>query len=480
MKPSLYEVLNIAFDAEPDQIKNAAQTKISHIKEAVQGKDFMFLGINNDATPEDFNEAAKQRIKKIKEAYIILSNSKTRDSYDKKLREAHPEIFKRPELEQKPEVVETASDDMDSSTSSKVALPSLNDHTQRNQILTGLALLLLVVGFYIYQLMYPSALDIEPDNEYIVPTLARGVWEGYQKSVLSNIITLEVSPDGQRVASGTTLLNNVQIRDIATGEILQELEGANQIQVVKYHPTKPILAVGTLYNSIHLWDFEEDELQSLDHTHDGNISKYSGIYDIAFNSDGSLFASVSWDGSIMMWDVENQVAKWTVYANKDKISAHGDSVQSVAFSPDDSKIATASLDNTVRIWNAETGEQLQILLGHTDWVLSLAFSPDGRWLASGGADHFIYIWDMSTFERHKIIRGHDDNVADLVFMQNSNVLISGSADKMVRYWEISSGGHVQTLEGHTGFVYAVALSPDEKTLLTGGGDDVVRVWKTDE
>ncbi|WP_353570881.1 hypothetical protein [Candidatus Albibeggiatoa sp. nov. BB20] len=171
-------------------------------------------------------------------------------------------------------------------------------------------MLCLVIGVYVYSLLYPSALNISPDNEYTVPTISHATWDGHEIHMLSDIVTLAVSPDGKQLASGSSFNDYVQIRDIETGEIITEFEeDSDQVKVVKYHPTKPILAVGTIRNYIYLWNFETNEFQDLDHTHEKKIhvllsSLLIGIYDIAFSPDGNLLASVNWDGSVAVWDIK--------------------------------------------------------------------------------------------------------------------------------------------------------------------------------
>ena len=45
--------------------------------------------------------------------------------------------------------------------------------------------------------------------------------------------------------------------------------------------------------------------------------------------------------------------------------------------PDGTKMAVAG---SIGIWlyDAQTGEELELLIGHTVWVWSVAFSPDGN------------------------------------------------------------------------------------------------------
>ncbi|WP_353570882.1 hypothetical protein [Candidatus Albibeggiatoa sp. nov. BB20] len=75
---------------------------------------------------------AKQRIKKVKEAYIILSNPKARNTYDKKLREANPEAYKKPNIETPVESIQELPEEAEntSAPSSSIPLIDLHDKSQ--------------------------------------------------------------------------------------------------------------------------------------------------------------------------------------------------------------------------------------------------------------------------------------------------------------------------------------------------------------
>ena len=61
------------------------------------------------------------------------------------------------------------------------------------------------------------------------------------------------------------------------------------------------------------------------------------------------------------------------------LTRHKGPVLSVAFSPDGRRIVSGSGDSSVRIWDAESGAELQRLVGHEVWVSSVAVQP--RWSA---------------------------------------------------------------------------------------------------
>ena len=57
-------------------------------------------------------------------------------------------------------------------------------------------------------------------------------------------------------------------------------------------------------------------------------------------------------------------------------------IEEVTYSPDDTRLAVAGSFG-IRLYDAQTGEELDLLIGHRGIVNSVSFSPDGNTLASG-------------------------------------------------------------------------------------------------
>ena len=73
---------------------------------------------------------------------------------------------------------------------------------------------------------------------------------------------------------------------------------------------------------------------------------WSAVVSVAFSPNGKLLASVSGDGSVQLWAVEDGDGSCLV-----NLLEHHESAAKVALSPDGQTLASNGSDETVRLWN---------------------------------------------------------------------------------------------------------------------------------
>ncbi len=240
------------------------------------------------------------------------------------------------------------------------------------------------------------------------------------------------------------------------------------------------------------------------------LKKQQGaILSLAFQHDGSMFASGAEDKTCVIWSYHETKELRTltghtsgvktvifapdlkyVYTAGDKsirvYQTNGEfqkllpgsvtALWKVAFNPGLNRFATGSYDKSIRISDLATAKSLTPLLGHQKNALAVAYSPDNKLLASGSLDESIKIWDASTGTLLKTMTGHGANIYDLVFTNDSKYIVSGSADNTARLWDATTGETVKNYPGHEKFVFCVAVSPDNSYLLTGSQDATIKLW----
>lgn len=158
---------------------------------------------------------------------------------------------------------------------------------------------------------------------------------------------------------------------------------------------------------------------------------------------------------------------------------HTEAIYSTAFNKDGTLAATGSFDKTVRLWDVAKGKQLREFsgpAGHQSLVLSVAFNPAGDQIASGGSDNFARVWDvpLTTPVRDLVFAA---GVTAVAVSPDGKTVAGAAKDGSVKLWA-ADGKALATLVGHPGGATGVAFSANGQLVATCGADGSVRVWNT--
>eukprot|EP00757_Euglenozoa_sp_SAG-D1_P023119 gene23119-1407_t len=153
-----------------------------------------------------------------------------------------------------------------------------------------------------------------------------------------------------------------------------------------------------------------------------NESHTDFVRSVIFSKDGSKVLSASDDKTIRMWDrVEGtQIMKFGGHAFTGYFGGHTDHVLCASFNRDESKVLSASDDGSVIIWNAEDDvpcKQIIKIEGHAGSVSSAAFSNDETRILSASHDKTIRLWDSEDGTEIIRLEGHTDNVNSAIFLR---------------------------------------------------------------
>ncbi|TVQ13803.1 MAG: NACHT domain-containing protein, partial [Leptolyngbya sp. DLM2.Bin27] len=320
---------------------------------------------------------------------------------------------------------------------------------------------------------------------------------------------LAFSPDGTRLASGTTD-NVVSLWEVATGRCLKVLKGEEEgCSSIAFSPDGTVLA-GSYHHQVRLWDTDTWQLIGTLEGHDQRVA-YVAIAPVLNPQGRVIVASGSHDQTVRLWDLHSRQCLHI-------LQDHANLVWNLAFSADGQTLATSSMDGTIGLWEVAAGRLRQVLKEHThmvsaatfipgtDWLVSSSFdqtlkywdihqgtclhttvahrgevwgvssTADGSQIASVGNDKLVKRWDAQTKQCLSAVGGASSQIYGVAAV-GPGLVASGGDDEVTRLWEVATGQCTTTLVGHSSWVWAIASHPTLAHLATAGGDGTIKLWE---
>ncbi len=281
--------------------------------------------------------------------------------------------------------------------------------------------------------------------------------------------SLDISRDGAIAAVGMSN-DSVVLVDLLSGATLATYGPGDQ------HWAFTSVSLSAMGESVAFSQDENVVVMSTDRKGDNSARVLQGhqstVVKVAFSDDDARIASVSLDGHIRIWKMDDG-------SFLQSLNYPDHQLWSVAWSPDQQLIAAGSEDGLIHIWRWADGQVLHTLSAHEGTVESVAFAPDGRILASGGLDHAALLWDVESGERLGNRMMHSDSVFCVRFEPDGRFLASASRAGDVKIWLAKDTTEVKTLRRHSGIVAAIAISDDGQKLASASDDYTVAATRFD-
>ena len=263
-----------------------------------------------------------------------------------------------------------------------------------------------------------------------------------QKYNVDNIQSISINPSGKKVVLSKKEPNEIHISEIDSNEppqigtlpdnnspIINAVFDDDETSVIAITDHTTWVNNEVKYkNKIWLWDINTNHYELIDSVDfpigqfvsknglrimtpqrgnkgypiylykDSLLGHRNVVNDIAINSKGDIFASVSDDGNIIIWKKDT---KWRIFK---RLKDHGCIVKSVSFSPDEKLIVSGDIDGVVKVWSVETGICLSTFRGKAHMsATAVQFSEDNKEIRvsfgnSGSGEGELVSWEWKPVE----------------------------------------------------------------------------------
>jgi hypothetical protein len=308
------------------------------------------------------------------------------------------------------------------------------------------------------------------------PVLLKMIEAGQFRGHSEPIDALAVSPDGQRILSGSND-DSMILWDRETAQPIRRFMGhGGDVTAVAISPDGRRALSGGEDRVIRLWDLESGAL----------VREFKGhtelVFSVAFSPDGRLAYSTSggdhsggWrdgtDAAVRIWDVETG-------REVRKLEGHKGIVWTVAVSPDGRRLLSAGNDKAAILWDAETGAEIRRFREHTLEVRCASFLPDGRRAVSCGHDRTVRLWDVETGQEIRRFPGHTSEIGWLAVSPDGRWLLSAEHDgRNLLLWDVETGKIVQRINWGNVKPNRGCFTPDGRNAVWTGHEGVIRMYR---
>lgn len=243
------------------------------------------------------------------------------------------------------------------------------------------------------------------------------------------VFLLDYAAEGRRMATTVDQLT-VDVRDIATGEVLRSITCESPFRGATFSPDGKTLALSSsLEIGVDLWDIESGTLlQTLK-----GFETAAPVYAVKF----------SMDGRYLIWwaRASVQVMPLTTGQPGPRLS-HEDFVGGLELAADEKTLAAATagtLDGEfmpfIKLWDAGSGQPLGELKTGQQVPYSISFSPNGSLLAAS-TDAYILIWDVPARRQVAALINPNGLVNAVAFSPDGRSLAASSEGGQLVLWQV--------------------------------------------
>ncbi|MGE3806244.1 MAG: WD40 repeat domain-containing serine/threonine protein kinase, partial [Gemmataceae bacterium] len=294
------------------------------------------------------------------------------------------------------------------------------------------------------------------------------------------ITTLALSPDGRRVACGSSS-GQLAVIDLNTQQSrLLQSDGKETLFSVTFSPDGSELAAG-FRGRVKIWQLpggkEKISFQTL----------FGDIWSLAYSPDGRTLATTGDDHAVRLWDAATGVERVPVRGPTMPLGF-------VAFTADQAGVVAGVAERgeadrvveTLKWWQLPDGRELGTFQNPRGQRVPGAFALVGDtvlMLTAEKLDERRYApiltrWNLATGEKPRLPLAQ--TATGFTAMDTTERLAAtigaGDEQRRIALWNAETGTAIGSLDADEGSFMSVAIAPDSKRIATCNGAGVLELW----
>lgn len=247
------------------------------------------------------------------------------------------------------------------------------------------------------------------------------------------------------------------------------------VGAITFHPQSTLtqeskainLASCSIEGTVNLWNLENDEpLHTIKCHQPHRVSK------LKFHPSGRFLATCCFDKSWRLFDLEHSLEEEILFQE-----GHSKSVYDLDFNSDGSLAVSGGLDSFGRVWCLRSGRCIMFMEGHLKGIISVDFSPDGYHIVTGSEDHTAKVWNLRERKLEYTISAHTNVVSKTLFdKQAGNYILTASYDNTLKFWSAPNWTLIKTLTGHESKVMCADITNDNLHIVSSSFDRTFKLW----
>ena len=290
--------------------------------------------------------------------------------------------------------------------------------------------------------------------------------------------TIAFSADGKMLATGgdnaPIRLWNHNLEDITPIDALQRMRSISFDQFQNEFMSR-------MYElSAREQETSFKELEEKIQAETGHKERITGL---AFSPDGKRLASVSEDGSLKVWQVEDGTCVLNIEGRKMQRNLQflkqefqqNDKRQS-SMQQQKQQFSNPSLDSRDSILSPLMPEKDAILEGHNEKITSVDWSKDGKQILTASFDSTAKVWNL---EGRKVLelKHSQPQITQAFFWELHQQILTTDTKGHLFCWNLQ-GQIVWQKEAHKSSIHSLKICANSSRFLTVGRDKTARVWDT--